>query len=1527
MKKILLLFWLVFYYALSGTNAYAQSYNLQSGVNSIITCGGTFYDDGGPSNDYSSSFSGTVTFYPEVVGSNVQLTFTSFTLEGCCDYVTIFNGNNVNATQLFSGNGTTLPNGGATYTSTAADGSLTVRFTSDGSVIRAGWAATLGCTASTAPACSNPTETITATISATNGGFGSLFRVGASGMQATGYSYQWQMGETATGPWVDVAGATSASTNITAINTAGIRYYRMRVLCTASQLETFSNVVQYETRAIFLMGNGSQSFTACEGNFYDNGGATGNYTGNSNGTMTFYPASPNSSVQLVFTSFNVESCCDLFYIYNGNSTGATQIYSSSGYTGLPNGGLPIMSSAADGSLTVRFSSDGSVQYDGWAATISCVANCAGPINDVVIALTRSEGISGQAFVGSAPQVTSGRVTYQWETSNSLTGPWTNVANGTSFTANIVAPATAGVYYYRLKLTCGVTGDITYSNVQSFTVLPNFPIAAGNSTITTCSGIFVDAGLTGNYANNFDGVVTIVPNDPTMAVTLTFTEFNTQVNSDFLSIFDGSSVASPVLVNQHSGANILPNAGQPIVSQGPDGTLTVRFVSNASTVAAGWLANIGCTQNMNPICDATIVAGQTQFSASQGYPSRAFNASVSNGTQARGITYQWQQSASENGPWTNVAGATNRGSSITAAAAPGVTYYRLESNCTISNTIVYSNPEPYTVLPVVIMPTTGTSTVTGCDFAFFDSGTDVGNYSAYENGTVVFNPSSPGASVQITFTFFDMESATWDYIRVFNGNTATGTPLINNFGGSGTLPNLGNPIISTANNGSLTVTFNSDGSGTYRGWEATIGCVYACDGPIEDVDIQLSARAGFSNSTITGRIPQVNYTGVQYQWERATSVNGPWVTVAGATNFSSPLAVGTDTMSYYRLMLTCTATGDVTYSANIDSFRIVPSVVMPVGPALVTACNGVFTDPGGQAVYSNNFSGRVTIAPTDPSLAVQLTFTQFRTEQSPDLITIFNGSNITDPVILPAFGGSLLPNGGLPIVSTATDGTLTVTFVTDGSVTYDGWEAVIGCVANANPLCDASLVGGQAVLLPSIGQGGAVFVGTVQNQTLAANVSYQWQSSLSPNGPWEDIVGATISNSPITAPLEDTISYYRLRMTCNGTGTTVYSTPSVFRLVDAFSMPRTGQQTRTTCAMVFYDSGGADADYTNSESGIVTFYPEGQTQVILTFSDFRTEGIDDLRVFNGNSIAAPQLFEFNGQALPNGGQPITSSAADGSLTVQFYSDGSVVYRGWRAAVTCACTNETVEVEEVVCVSTLPFMFGEEPLTETGYFTRTIEASTGCDSTINLSLVVLNEGESFVTVRACESPYVWAVNGQSYTTSGMYTAAIPAVNGCDSVINMNLILNPTNRNITRSGSTLTVSQQNATYQWVDCANDFAVIANATSRTFTPTVRGVYACEITLNNCMTRSECVDMNDLSISHLDGNTISVHPNPTTEIFVVTSSNSFNNDLIEVYNSVGQLVYNGKHSGTEVKISLADFPVGVYVIKINNNQNLRVVKF
>ncbi len=115
-----------------------------------------------------------------------------------------------------------------------------------------------------------------------------------------------------------------------------------------------------------LMQNGS--LTLCNVQFFDTGGANGQYSNNQNYTLTLYPSTPGAKLKIAFSSIDLEINYDYLRIYNGPSSNSPMIANLNG----TQSNLSYTSTSSDGSLTLNFLSDGTVLKNGWAAQISCV---------------------------------------------------------------------------------------------------------------------------------------------------------------------------------------------------------------------------------------------------------------------------------------------------------------------------------------------------------------------------------------------------------------------------------------------------------------------------------------------------------------------------------------------------------------------------------------------------------------------------------------------------------------------------------------------------------------------------------------------------------------------------------------------------------------------------------------------------------------------------------------------------------------------------------------------------------------------------------------------------------------------------------------------------------------------------------------------------------------------------------------------------------------------------------------------------
>ena len=105
-----------------------------------------------------------------------------------------------------------------------------------------------------------------------------------------------------------------------------------------------------------------------------------------------------------------------------------------------------------------------------------------------------------------------------------------------------------------------------------------------------------------------------------------------------------------------------------------------------------------------------------------------------------------------------------------------------------------------------------------------------------------------------------------------------------------------------------------------------------------------------------------------------------------------------------------------------------------GTRSVTGITGTIEDGSGPSDYTNNNDCMWLIDPNEPVSKITLSFINFATEATNDVVTVYDGSTTAAPV-LGTFSGS-----NLPADITSTGATMLVRFVTNGSTTNTGWKA-------------------------------------------------------------------------------------------------------------------------------------------------------------------------------------------------------------------------------------------------------------------------------------------------------------------------------------------------------------------------------------------------------------------------------------------------------------------------------------------------------
>jgi len=473
-------------------------------------------------------------------------------------------------------------------------------------------------------ACSGTPNAGVASISSASGCASTSVTLSASGLTAgTGISYQWQSGPTATGPWTNIAGATTATSIVTPTATT---FYRLVTTCSSSGLSNTSNVLSYTVNTC----SGSITLTDSFGDGWN--GAT--MTLNVNGVpfATYGASFTTGTSQLNTFCLPANSSYSLFY--NGAGTYPTEVGVS-----LTINGAVVYSVGAGGATAGTTLNSG----------LACPAGCTGTPNSGVASASLTTVCSGSTTSLSATGLTTGGgITYQWQSSPNNT-TWTNIGGATASTYNATVSANT---YYRVVTTCTNSG----LSANSSSVLVN--------AVSCCNYTF---RMTDSFGDGWNGATMQVRIGTTVIQTIGST-FTTGTQQDVLIPMQSGTAYNLYYV----GAGTYPTeVGIQII----DANATTFYTLGAGAGVAGTQLTTWTGSCPTP-CTGAPSAANASASPSSVMAGQTTTLSLSPAQTSSGITYQWQ-SSSDNATWSNIAGATGATYVATPTAA---TYYQCVITC-------------------------------------------------------------------------------------------------------------------------------------------------------------------------------------------------------------------------------------------------------------------------------------------------------------------------------------------------------------------------------------------------------------------------------------------------------------------------------------------------------------------------------------------------------------------------------------------------------------------------------------------------------------------------------------------------------------------------------------------------------------------------------------------------------------------------------------------------------------------------------
>ncbi len=226
----------------------------------------------------------------------------------------------------------------------------------------------------------------------------------------------------------------------------------------------------------------------------------------------------------------------------------------------------------------------------------------------------------------------------------------------------------------------------------------------------------------------------------------------------------------------------------------------------------------------------------------------------------------------------------------------------------------------------------------------------------------------------------------------------------------------------------------------------------------------------------------------------------------------------------------------------------------------------------------------------------------------------------------------------------------------------------------------------------------------------------------------------------------------------------------------------------------------------------------------------------------------------------------------------------------------------------------YLFNGITYTQTGTYSVTLQSIEGCDSIVNLNLTVLVTLPTSLNETICYGESYF-FQGNVYSSPGVYSDTLQSQNGCDSIINLNLTVLTPDTGVNVLGTTLTANQSGATYEWINC-DDLSVVGSQQS--FIGIANNNYAVVVTWNNCSDTSDCYLISDVGIPNTSALTYFVYPVPSDDIIYLVSPIEAKGQQYYLYDDTGREILSGKILEDKTIISLDKYSFGIYQLKVGN---------
>jgi hypothetical protein len=235
----------------------------------------------------------------------------------------------------------------------------------------------------------------------------------------------------------------------------------------------------------------------------------------------------------------------------------------------------------------------------------------------------------------------------------------------------------------------------------------------------------------------------------------------------------------------------------------------------------------------------------------------------------------------------------------------------------------------------------------------------------------------------------------------------------------------------------------------------------------------------------------------------------------------------------------------------------------------------------------------------------------------------------------------------------------------------------------------------------------------------------------------------------------------------------------------------------------------------------------------------------------------------------------------------------------------------------------YIWNNDTLSTTGTYTKILTNAAGCDSIAVLNLNIQLPVTASQNIQLCFGDSL-VINNNTYTQSGTFQDILVASNGCDSTVTTTLFIDTLQAQINNAGQTLSAVNfpSNATFQWLDCDNNFSAILNQTDSVFYVVSDGNYALLVAQNGCVDTSDCYNVSTVNSIELTENLITVFPNPADKKLIIQMKEM--SGKVYLYSSTGRLIFEKAITNNNVEINTSDFATGIYLLQ-SHNERIKVI--